>query len=284
MKSYQFFLKGFSLFLLIGCATFTPSQKTLDDDPNKVMDYTKIRNLYCSGNKQVKDFKFSFSEKKFKIAPGIPVSEVSKFKSNLEKGRLCGYKKILYELTKTDSIDHKYFEVSQDDFKELEATGVGSIDPESFRANCRLQNLFIRAPGGKVNLYRASLCSSAEGGTFYSGTGLKLNFFNSYPIRIPYVTILVDQFTIIEPIEFQNGIYKEDNCHDESEKTYGYNEEGSFDAELSLDYRDQIWKRYITHFTSIKESQSDDSISVELALDLNPFCRYGRNVQDLKSK
>lgn len=284
MKNFLFFLNGISLFILSGCTTFKPSQKTLGEDPNKVVNESVIRSLYCSGNKQIKDFKFRFVEKNLKISPGVPISTASTLKSQIEKGRHCGYKNALHELAKNDSIDNRFVEVDQDLFNDIESDGIGTLNPDYLRSNCRLQNLFIRSPGDKVSLQRVGRCSDANGSGFFSGTGFNLNAFNSYEVRIPHLTTFVDKYTIIEPIEFQSNTYKDDSCIQDGEKVYGYDSEDSFNSELVLDYKNSIWKRYINHFTSIKESHSGDSIIVELTLDLSSFCRYGRSINDLVTK
>lgn len=284
MKNYQFFLKGISFFILFGCTTFKPIQKTLDEDPNKVVNESAIRSLYCSGNKQIKDFKFQFSEKNLKISSGVPISTASTLKGQIEKGRHCGYKNALYELAKNDSIDNRFVEVAQDLFNDIESDGIGSLNPDHLRSNCRLQHLFIRSPNGNVSLHRVGRCSDANGSGFYSGTGFNLNIFNSYEVRIPHLTTFVDKYTIIEPMEFQGNTYKDDSCIQDGGKVYGYDTEDSFNSGLVLDYKNSIWKRYINHFTSIKESHSGDSINVELSLDLNSFCRYGRSINDLVTK
>lgn len=284
MKNYQFFLKGISLFILFGCTTFKSSQKTLEEDPNKVVNESSIRSLFCSGNKQIKDFKFYFVEKNLRIKSGVPISTASTLKEQIEKGRHCDYKNTLYDLAKADSLYSRFVEVDQDLFNQIQNDGIGSLNPDHLRSNCRLQNLFIRAPDGKISLHRVGWCSDPNGGSFYSGSGLSFNSFNSYSVRIPHLTTFVDKYTIIEPAEFQNNTYKDNSCIQDGKKVYGYGAEDSFNSELALGYKNQIWKRYISHFTSIKEGHSGESINVELTLDLNSFCRYGRSIQDLVTK
>lgn len=290
MKNCQFFLKGISFLLVASCTSFSPSQKTLDSDPSKVNDFNSIRKLYCAGQKQVKEFKFSFTEHNMKFKSGIPTSVIASVQNQREKERQCNYKKALFELTRKDSVSHGFMEVSQDLYKEISDGSMGTVNPDSLRANCRLYNLFVQSPLQKTDYFVVQQCSG-DGGTFYSDSSSNFYRWNSYSFRIPHLTTLIDNFAILEPIEFQTKTYieTEEKTNDCSEskvdkEVLGYDSKNEFNSELAIDYKDQVWKRYIIHFTRIKESHQDDGSKVELTLDLNPFCKYGRSINDLSSR
>lgn len=129
------------------------------------------------------------------------------------------------------------------------------------------------------------------------------------------LNLLIQDFTMLEPKNFQKAAYSNPNINDEGIRC-GYSELGSVnedhppmsedDPEFSSDYdflglnkqgmvsasealnqKEKIWTRYISRFSSIKESVSEKSsriTNVQINLDLNAFCKYGRLTSDLISK
>ena len=63
-------------------------------------------------------------------------------------------------------------------------------------------------------------------------------------------------------------------------------ENGEIDISKSVGQKDHLWRTYINRFTSIKEAsdQNSQKSAIELSLDLNIFCKYGRSISALQSQ
>lgn len=132
-------------------------------------------------------------------------------------------------------------------------------------------------------------------------------------VTAPDLVGLIDGYTILEPLEYQTKAYNEeiemhspedDSC--DLHKMYGANsvsffkngnwehveayaigEDGNTNVSKAIDQRVKIWERYISRFSTVKESidsTNANKINTQVSLDLNGFCRYGRSVDDLTSR
>jgi hypothetical protein len=130
---------------------------------------------------------------------------------------------------------------------------------------------------------------------------------------------LISNYTILEPLDFQKTTYfdeieiekqkryenkstEESICRlsdeyeaesvyinkddqRESVEAFGIDEAGNIDVAKAIYHRPRIWKRYISRFSAIKESSVSSGVkNVQVSLDLNNFCRYGRSLEDVTSK
>ena len=121
---------------------------------------------------------------------------------------------------------------------------------------------------------------------------------------------LISDYTILEPLVFQKTTYSEEiqkaseneicdlnreygaesvyiskNDQRESVEAFGIDETGNIDITKAIYQRPRIWKRYISRFSTIKESSVSSGVkNVQVSLDLNSFCRYGRSLEDVTSK
>lgn len=286
MKKYLFFLSAINIYLVLGCSTFTPSKYTVENDPkNNRQDFSEIRKQFCSGDKKIRDFKFHFEDKDLKIETGIPTSVASRIQDDFQKERNCRFKSTIYELIKSPSYNYQYYEVSQELFDRIGKEGLGSYGQYG---NCKAMNFFIQSPKQKNLSYTAGVCSRNSGeGSYILNSDVKLDIWNSYELKIPVITNLVEFSTILEPVEFQNKTYienEEQNCKEKPLELLGVDSEEHFSAEHAINQKDRIWKRYITYFTSVKEVHQEDSVKVELTLDMTGFCKYGRSLDDLRTQ
>lgn len=129
-------------------------------------------------------------------------------------------------------------------------------------------------------------------------------------IASPDLAGLVDGYTMLEPLEFQTKAYSEEtvglseennSCNFprpesvtfhknekwETVEAYAIGEDGNTNISMAIDQRSKIWERYISRFSTVKESVDSTNanrINTQVSLDLNGFCRYGRSIDDLTSR
>jgi hypothetical protein len=97
---------------------------------------------------------------------------------------------------------------------------------------------------------------------------------------------LISNHTILAPKEV---VEKITGTEFDDKYLYGtiiLNESGEVDISRALEQRDRLWKAYINRFTLIKEASDQNSpkSTIELSLDLNVFCKYGRSIPALQSR
>lgn len=130
---------------------------------------------------------------------------------------------------------------------------------------------------------------------------------------------LISDYTILEPLDFQKTTYIDEieiekqksyenkstdegvcrlsdeyeaesvyitkNDQRESVEAFGIDDAGNIDVAKAIYHRPRIWKRYISRFSTIKESSVSSGVkNIQVSLDLNNFCRYGRSLEDVTSK
>lgn len=108
-------------------------------------------------------------------------------------------------------------------------------------------------------------------------------------------------YTMLIPLDVQKKIFdlnglrtstcEEGRCladYKGNDRSNGFfvNSDGTFDIRNAIRDREELWDVYIQHFIKLKEAQTADPqiVKYEVSLDLNPFCAYGRAVEDLLSK
>ena len=278
------------MLLSYGCSTFTPSETTLKQE--KSVNAEDIKNQYCSGVKQRKAFRINLTLSDPKLISGLSTSESSKFLSSVEEKKKGLYKRLLFSLSKVES-GVVFVEVSTDLFKRIEKEGMGSIDPNSLRANCGLGIVFLKSPQQQVKGYYSGMCTDGQSNPFFSGTDISFGAFNSYKSKLVDLSTLIDGFTMVEPKDFQKEAYDCDKNPDlcktlhSKEELLGLDSNDEFDSKRAIEDKESIWKRYIARFSKVKESSSSNNkneSNVELSLDMNAFCRYERSISDLTSK
>lgn len=119
---------------------------------------------------------------------------------------------------------------------------------------------------------------------------------------------LVSDYTMLEPLDFQVTTYFDEiekndeidtcdlkdeyradylvvNKYERPVEAFGIDGSGDIDIAKSIQDQSRIWKRYISRFSTIKESSVSSGVkNVQVSLDLNNFCRYGRSLDDVTSK
>lgn len=264
--------------LFTGCA-ITPTQVAItkfDGNSSTVFRY------YCSDNKQIRKLNVSIeyvSPKISKMAVDLSANKSAHFAE--EKNRFL--KKTLFSLAGGDGRPNRrgadqllVYQSSKNYVELIEENKNMVFESASVRA-------VIEKPANSDKFILTHITEDTHTN----------NFFSLYPSFISELKLLVDNFTMLEPLEFQNEAYKcDDDClrnpymdHDKVD-LIAVDSEGKQSISAALDLKDEIWLRYIGRFTKIKEAKSNDPriINVDLELDLNGFCRYGRQLTDLQSQ
>lgn len=131
-------------------------------------------------------------------------------------------------------------------------------------------------------------------------------------VYLATLSTLISEYTILEPLDFQKMTYYDElqkskdyenemcdmdieygaealyiskNDQREHIEAFGIDGSGDIDVAKAIYHQPRIWRRYISRFSTIKEiSVSSGVKNVQVSLDLNNFCRYGRNLEDVTSK
>lgn len=101
-----------------------------------------------------------------------------------------------------------------------------------------------------------------------------------YPLRrlIPFEThSFSSEYTMLIPPETQTGLFG---------GTIFVRKDGTFDLEQAVKDRRRLWEAYIKRFTMVAEAQDKDPdiTRYEVSLNLEPFCAYGRRIDDILTK
>lgn len=275
MKQYKFYWISkfiFSLFIFSCASNPQVSLSNKDVSAEKIFDY------YCSNNKQIRTLSSKIEYIIPQLAKNLPVDEAAREqayystrKQNLLKESLFSlsgaFERIGYSWNNSpvrqSSLEHKdlvekvsAYEIRTSDFSSMQETAL----------------IMKPADSDKFVLFHA-----------IQTNGRLRDRDNQDPIYISELKTLVDNFTLFEPLKYQEEAYSL-NADDEKLIAIDSNDQQSISEAMKR--KDEIWKRYIKQFTKIKEAKSNAPriVNVELELDLNGFCRYGRNLNDLYSK
>lgn len=287
MKPFKFCLKNsfVFIFLIAGCATTSSTPVSILK--NNIAD-DKIFNQYCANNKQVRKLSISIEY----VNPSLPKMSVDKAAAeaaHYAKKKQDLFKKIFFSLAdgeeRSNGRGADYLKVRQSDLNHHDLIEQVSqyIIQESQMSSIYAKPLLMRpTDSDKFILFYGLVKDQRFPDQDYKD-----------PTHISELKLLVDNFTMLEPFEFQNEAYKcDDDClknpymdHDKVD-LIAVDSEGKQSISDALEKRDEIWIRYIQRFTKIKEAKSLNPrvANVDLELDLNSFCRYGRNIADLQSQ
>jgi len=97
---------------------------------------------------------------------------------------------------------------------------------------------------------------------------------------------LMWEYTILTPKEIIEEITGSEFDKRYLHRTILLDEDGQIDISKALTSKNELWHAYIKKYTRIKEVSDDNSnqSTIELSLDLNVFCKYGRKISDLQSQ
>ena len=283
MKLCKFCWKSslLSVALFCGCATANlppVSLSKVEANSNKIFNY------YCENNKQIRKLSVPIEY----VTPQLPkmaLDIAAKEQAYYSKDKRRLLKKSLFSLSggeeRPNGRGADYLNVRQSDLKQKEVFEKVSSYEIHAHDSQRVRGLLMKP----VDSNKFILFYGIE-------TDQRFSDQDHYePTHISELKILVENFTILEPVKYQDATYQSDE--DETEDviatpsdSIAIDSAGSQVISEAIEHKDEIWIRYINHFTKIKEAKSKNPrvINVDLELDLNGFCRYGRKISVLQSQ
>lgn len=285
MKYYKYFWIFYSVLLVsvIGCSGFQTKPYSLSAQKNNFIAE------YCQAGKQKKAFKTTVLYFNPNLESVLAVNKASQINKKMAEQKNELLKRLFYMLGDTsmkgkasmtgevllpghvspisDDLPNWYLLVS-----ENEKTALNLVKVEDAHTKQRLFTFIIKIlDQNKVIIYRSNQNTN------------RMNYHEGYSTDLHG---LMTEYTILTP---KNII--EEITGSEFDSNYPYStilldENGEIDISKAISRKDDLWKSYIEKFTSIKEASEDNSkqSTIELTLDLNIFCKYGRKISDLQSQ
>lgn len=258
------------VFAVSGCAGFQTKPYSLS---NQKADFMAE---YCQSGKQKKPFKTTVIYFTPALEPKLSVDKANQKNQKIAEQKNDTLKKLFYTLGNSSMSepvgnmgeDPNWYLLVSDD----EGNVLNSIKEEDSNTKHRLFTFIVKILNqNKIIIYQSNQHSRRMG----YNTGYSTDLGN-----------LMDEFTILTP---KNVIEEITGTEFNSRFPYSsivLNESGEIDISKAISRRNDLWKAYIYKFTSIKEASEDNSqkSTIELSLDLNVFCKYGRKVSDLQSQ
>lgn len=280
MKPCKFCWKSSFLITAFLCGCATTNLPPLALSKVKAND-DKIFNYYCANNKQVRKLSVAIEY----VTPQLPkmaVDIAAKEHAHYSKEKRRLLKKTLFSLSGGEEHPNgrgaDFLLVKQSPLKYNEL--VEEIK-EDVSESMGVRGLIMRpTDSNKLILFHISEQRHSS------------EWYQRNPTHVSELKILIDNFTFLEPLKYQEDAYtagddnEEEDVISDSSKPIAVDEGGQQSVSEAIEHKDEIWIRYISHFTKIKEAKSKNPrvINVDLELDLNGFCRYGRKVSDLQSQ
>lgn len=274
-QSKCYWINSILLFVLLSACASTNVQPTSISRSN--LSENSIFSYYCSGNKQTRKLSIPIEYINPKLPANVLVDEAAKERAYYANRKKALLPEALFSLSGAyDRIGYSWNNAvvrqSNLDHKDL-IEKVSSYEIGSSNYNSSQETAILVKPNNsdKFVLYHA-----------VEKDGRLRDRDNEDPAYVSDLKLLIESFTILEPEAYQEEAYGKQDGY-EPIAIDSNNNNVIADAIKS---KDQIWKRYISKFTEIKEARTSNSriINIDLSLDLNGFCQYGRSIKDLYSK
>lgn len=270
MKPFKSFWICSSLFLFLGCSGFQTKPYSLSNQKTDFMAE------YCHSGRQKKAYKTTVVYFTPKLGDKLPLDKANDKNKKLAEQKNEMLKKLFYLLaneTMSDDVANQgdepswYLLVSDN-----EADVQKNIKEEDSDTNYRLFTFIVKIlDQDKVIIYQSNQSSR------------KMNYDKGYSTDL---NNLMNEYTILAPKEVIEKITDTEFDSSNLHSSLILNENGEVDISKAINNKDRLWKSYVRKFSSIKEAAEDNSqkSTVELSLDLNVFCRYGRKIVDVQSQ
>ena len=287
---------------------------------------------YCSGGRQSRSLTLNYSFVSPKNPKGWSISDASAYLKKLNRHRECLNRKLLLRLAEQPDCQTHYGNyvtdlrgkpvcgpANRDEPVWFFASDKPTSEIEQASQNMKATALhdsfvpvFVRSTSGKIYGFHFVGSGSNAPDVLSEVTSLFGDGVSSAVISD--IAGLIEDFTILEPLEFQKQAYEDEieksngddenscdlestyrgesvsyikNGHWQNVSAFGIDNKGESDTSTAISQRARIWKRYISRFSKIKESadsRSSQITNTQISLDLNGFCKYGRSLDDLTSK
>lgn len=229
---------------------------------------------YCQSGKQIRSFKTTVLYFTPKIEPGLSLDKANQKMKETENHKTELLKSLFYLLANEDGKEQvsnvgdepKWYLLTSEDEKDV----LDNVKSEDSTTKFRLFTFIVRVKN-KIIIYQSNLNSR------------RMSYDKTYSTDLHS---LISDYTLLAPKEVVEEIT---STEFDSKYLYGtiiLNENGEIDVSKAVEQRDRLWKAYINKFSSIKESsdQNSQKSAIELSLDLNAFCKYGRSISALQSQ
>jgi len=274
---------------IIGCSSPTKmqSEALYLGHRNALESVTDIQSYICQGRRQSRPLKMNFAYILPQNKKGKSLDLTAKDAKYFNDRKYELLREMFYLVS---SIDHSFVKFAKMNRGEVidRAKSINNsiwLNPSQVYLEYKLSpQLIISDEGSKIAFIEKVVTSSSM--ETYGDDFTKIKEAEA----LVEVSALTNNYTILEPKEFQQKSYavEQDSASSSScdkDHLMALDENGNVDVDRAKKCRDKIWQRYIRKFTNIKEASTIDPqvLNVELSLDLNPFCQYGRKISDLES-
>ena len=270
MTPFKFFWICSSITLISGCSGLQTKPYSLASTKADFMAE------YCQSGRQTKAYKTTVIYFTPDLEKGISLDKANQKKKSLAERKDALLKELFYLLGDANTSEQianqgdkpSWYSLVSDD----EADTLKIIAAEDSNTKYRLFTFIIKIiPQNKIIVYQSNLDSRRM--SYNRGFSTDLNN-------------LMNEYTILMPKEVIEEITGEEFNSRFPYSAIILNENGEVDLSKAIENRDRLWKAYIQKFTLIKEANDDNSkkSAIELSLDLNTFCKYGRRISDVQSQ
>lgn len=253
--------------MLMGCAGFSTKPFSFSNEKSDLMAQ------YCQSGKQIRSFKTTVLYFTPKIEPGLSLDKANQKMKETESHKTDLLKNLFYLLANKDGKEQisnngdepSWYLLTSEDEKDV----LDNVKAEDSNTKFRLFTFIVKVKN-KIIVYQSNLNSR------------RMSYDKTYSTDL---NNLISNYVVLAPKEVVEHIVSSESDSADLETTI-LGENGGIDISKSVDQRDHLWKKYINKFTSIKEAsdQNSQKSAIELSLDLNVFCKYGRSISALQSQ
>lgn len=267
MKLFKCFWICSNIFLLSGCAGFAMKPFSFSNEKSDLMVQ------YCQSGKQIRSFKTTVLYFTPKIEPGLSLDKANHKMKETEGHKTDLLKNLFYLLANEEGKEQianngdepSWYLLTSEDEKDV----LDNIKAEDSNTKFRLFTFIVKVKN-KIIVYQSNLNSR------------RMSYDKTYSTDLHN---LISNHVVLAPKEVVEKIVSSEEDSADLETTV-MSEKGEIDISKAIDQKDHMWKAYINKFTSIKEAsdQNSQKSAIELSLDLNVFCKYGRSISALQSQ
>lgn len=277
MTQFKFFWICSSIIIFSGCSGFQTKPYSFSNPSN---DFVAE---YCQSGKQKKAYKITVLYFTPPVEKGLSLDKAIQKNKNLSERKNALLKDFFYLIgdqnsqgQSTSGLKFNQLDGNNPNWYSLvsknESDVLNNIKNEDSDTKYLLLTFIVKVEGqNKFVVYQTNQESR------------RMNYDKGYSTDL---NNLMSEYTLLAPKEAIEQITESEFDGNSTYAAIILNENGEVDLSKAIDNRDRLWKAYIKKFTSVKESSEDNSQKaiIELSLDLNTFCKYGRRISDIQSQ